>query len=73
MIRLLTTFLSLLDKIFDFFNQQKWKREGRQETLKEINDAINRQIELGAAADTIPDPERDERLRNKYDRARLYE
>jgi len=73
MIRLLTTCLGLLDKIFDFFNQQKWKREGRQETIKEINDAINRQIELGAAADTIPDLERDGRLRNKYDRARLYE
>jgi hypothetical protein len=35
-----------------------------------MNDAINRQIELGEAAIAIPDPERDERLRNRFDRAR---
>jgi hypothetical protein len=38
--------------------------------IKEANDEINRQIELGAAAISAPDPERDERLRDRFDRSR---
>ena len=70
MIRFLTALLALLDKVFTFFDQQHWKRQGRQETIKEMNDAINRQIELGEASVNTPDPERDERLRNRFDRSR---
>lgn len=70
MIKFLTALLALLDKVFAFFDQQHWKQQGRQETIKEMNDAINRQIELGEAAINTPDPERDERLRNRFDRSR---
>ncbi len=70
MIKFLTPLLVLLDKVFAFFDQQHWKRQGRQETIKEMNDAINRQIELGETAVSVPDPERDERLRNRFDRSR---
>ena len=70
MIRFLTALLALLDKVFAFFDQQHWKQQGRQETIKDMNDAINRQIELGEAAVSVPDPERDERLRNRFDRSR---
>ena len=70
MIKFLTALLALLDKVFAFFDQQHWKQQGRQETIKEMNDAINRQIELGEAAVNTPDPERDERLRNRFDRSR---
>lgn len=70
MIRFLTALLAAIDKIFTFFDQQHWKQQGRQETIKEMNDAINHQIELGEAAIAVPDPERDERLRNRFDRAR---
>ena len=70
MIKFLTALLALLDKVFTFFDQQHWKQQGRQETIKEMNDAINRQIELGEAAVNTPDPERDERLRNRFDRSR---
>ena len=70
MIRFLTALLALLDKVFAFFDQQHWKQQGRQETIKEMNDAINRQIELGEAAVSVSDPERDERLRNRFDRSR---
>jgi hypothetical protein len=70
MIRFLTALLAAIDKIFTFFDQQHWKQQGRQETIKEMNDAINHQIELGEAAVAVPDPERDERLRNRFDRAR---
>ena len=70
MIRFLTALLALLDKVFAFFDQQHWKQQGRQETIKEMNDAINRQIELGEAAVSVPDPERDERMRSRFDRSR---
>jgi len=70
MIRFLTALLALLDKVFAFFDQQHWKQQGRQETIKEMNDAINRQIELGEAAVSVSDPERDERLRSRFDRSR---
>lgn len=70
MIKFLTALLAVIDKIFAFFDQQHWKQQGRQETIKEMNDAINRQIELGEASVSAPDPERDERLRNRFDRSR---
>lgn len=70
MIKFLSSLLALIERVFAHFDQEFWKRQGRQETIKEVNDAINRQIELGEAAITTPDPERDERLRNRFDRSR---
>jgi hypothetical protein len=70
MIKFLTALLAAINKILDLFDQQHWKRQGRQEAVKEMNDAINRQIELGEAAVSVPDPERDERLRSRFDRSR---
>ena len=68
--KFLTLLLGILDKLLGAWAEYRWKRQGRQETIKEVNDAINRQIELGAAAIIIPDPERDERLRDRFDRSR---
>ncbi len=68
--KFLTLLLGVLDKLLGAWAEHRWKRQGRQETIKEANDAINRQIELGEAAIAVPDPERDERLRNRFDRGR---
>lgn len=68
--KFLTALLGILDKLLGAWAEYRWKRQGRQENIKEANDAINRQIELGAAAIIIPDPERDERLRDRFDRSR---
>jgi len=68
--KFLTLLLSVLDKIFGAWAEHRWKQQGRQETIKEANDEINRQIELGEAAIIVPDPERTERLRNRFDRSR---
>lgn len=73
MIKFLTALLAVIDKVFAFFDQQHWKQQGRQEAIKDANDAINRQIELGEAAINTPDPERDERLRSRFDRSRSAE
>jgi hypothetical protein len=68
--KFLMTLLGILNKVLGLWNEYRWKRQGRQETIKEMNDAINEQIELGAAAISVPDPERDERLRDRFDRSR---
>lgn len=62
--------LSLLDRLWAAWFDHKLRQQGRQETIKEMNDAINRQIEMGEAAVNIPDADRDERLRNRFDRSR---
>jgi hypothetical protein len=68
--KLLTALLGIINKLLGAWGEYRWKRQGRQETIKEMNDAINRQIELGEAAVSLPDPERTERLRNRFDRSR---
>jgi hypothetical protein len=70
MIKLLSSLLSLLDRLWAAWHENKLRQQGRQEAIKEANDEINRQIELGEAAIAVPDPERDERLRNRFDRSR---
>jgi hypothetical protein len=68
--KFLSALLGIINKLLGLWNENRWKQRGRQETIKEMNDAINEQIELGAAAVSILDPERDERLRDRFDRSR---
>jgi hypothetical protein len=68
--KLLTALLGVLNKLLGLWTEHRWKRQGRQETIKEMNETINEQIALGEAAVVIPDPIRDERLRNRFDRSR---
>lgn len=70
MIKFLSSLLSLIERVFAHFDQERWKRQGRQEAIKEASDVVERQIELGEAAIAVPDPTRDERMRNRFDRAR---
>ncbi|CAB4137114.1 hypothetical protein UFOVP317_12 [uncultured Caudovirales phage] len=70
MMKFLTALLRLLDRLFGLFEQRRWEQQGREKTIKEMNDEINRQIELGEAAISVPDFERSERLRNRFDRSR---
>ena len=73
MIRFLSSLLSLIERAFAYFDQQRWKQQGRQEALQEAADVVQHQIELGEAAVTVPDAIRDERLRNRFDRSRASE
>jgi hypothetical protein len=68
--KFLALLLGILDKLLGAWAEYRWKHQGRQKTIKEMNEAINEQIALGEAAIVIPDPERDERLRNRFDRSR---
>jgi hypothetical protein len=69
--KFLTLLLGVLNKLLGAWAEHRWKRQGRQETIKEMNEAINEQIALGEAAIVIPDPERTERLRDRFDRSRI--
>jgi hypothetical protein len=68
--KFLTLLLGVLDKLLGAWVEHRWKRQGRQETIKEMNEAINEQIALGEASIVTPDPERTERLRDRFDRSR---
>lgn len=70
MMKFLATLLAVINRLLGVWEEQRWKRQGRQEAIKEQEDAIERQIELGEAAVSVPDPERDERLRSRFDRSR---
>lgn len=70
MIKLLAALLGVVNKLLGAWAEHRWKRQGRQETIKEINEAINEQIALGEAATVVPDAIRTERLRNRFDRSR---
>ena len=73
MIKLLSSLLSLLDRLWAAWNENKLRQQGRQEAIKEANDEVNRQVELAEAAVAVPDAERDERLRSRFDRGRAVE
>jgi hypothetical protein len=68
--KFLTLLLSLFDRLWTAWNESKLRQQERAKTIKEMNDAINEQIALGEAAIVIPDPERTERLRDRFDRSR---
>jgi hypothetical protein len=69
--KFLSSLLALIERVFAHFDQERWKRQGRQEALKEAADVVEHQIKLGEAAIAVPDPTRDERLRNRFDRSRF--
>jgi hypothetical protein len=68
--KFLAALLGIIDKLLGAWAEHRWKQQGRQETIKEMNEAINEQIALGEAAIITPDPERTERLRDRFDRSR---
>lgn len=68
--KLLSALLGIINKLLGLWNENRWKQRGRQEVINEMSETINEQIELGAAAISTPDPERTERLRDRFDRSR---
>lgn len=68
MLKFLTLILALIDRLLDSWSRAKLREEGRQATIKEYNEALNEQIKQAEAAVDVPDPERDERLRNRFGR-----
>ena len=69
MIRLLSSLLSLLDRLWAAWSDNKLRQQGRQEAAKEAADELQRQIDLAEHVAITPDLERDERLRARFDDA----
>lgn len=67
--KFLATLLSLLDRLWAAWDSHKLRQQGRQESIKETNDAINAQVDLAEHAVATPDTERDKRLRARFDTA----
>lgn len=70
MIKFLSSLLSLLDRLWGAWEESQLRQQGRQEAVKEAADAVQEQVELAKDAVAVLDPERDERLRDRFDRAR---
>lgn len=66
MFKFLTLFLSLLDRLFNEWDKSKLRQEGRQDAQEQLD----ANVEKAEAAVATPDPERDERLRSRFDRSR---
>ena len=69
MIKLLSSLLSLFDRLWAAWSDNKLRQQGRQEAMKEAADEVQRQVDLAEYVDTTPDSERDERLRTRFDAA----
>ncbi len=70
MLKLFTLLLSLIERFFAAQDRSKIKQEGRQEMIEEIKDAVDERVAKAEAAVSVSDPERDERLRSRFDRSR---
>lgn len=66
MFKFLTLFLSLLDRLFNEWDKSKLRQEGRQDAQEQLD----ANVEKAEVAIATPDPERDERLRARFDRSR---
>lgn len=69
MMALLSSLLSLLDRLWATWEADKLRRQGRQEAEKEAADEAERQRDLADRAVVVDDPDRSDRLRKRFDAA----
>ena len=67
MMALLSSLLSLLDRLWATWEADKLRRQGRQEAEKEAADENQRQRDLAHRAVVVDDPDRSDRLRKRFD------
>lgn len=69
MIKLLSSLLSLLDRLWAAWDQSKYRQQGRQEAQKDAADEVQRQLDLAEHVARLDDLERNKRLRARFDDA----
>lgn len=69
MIKLLSSLLSLLDRLWAAWSANKYRQEGRRQAAQEAQDEIQRQVELAEHVAVAVDPEHDKRMRSRFDAA----
>jgi hypothetical protein len=65
-VKFLTAFLSFLSLVYSEWVRARAKQEGRESAQEQLD----ANVEKAEAAVATPDPVRDERLRNRFDRSR---
>lgn len=70
MIAFLSKLFGLLQAVARLFADRQLIQAGRAEEAAAAKQEIERRVEQAEAAVATPDPARDERLRNRFDRAR---
>jgi hypothetical protein len=65
-VKIFTALLSLLSLLVSEWVRSRAKQEGR----KDAQEQLDANVAKAEAAVAVDDPERDERLRNRFDRAR---
>jgi hypothetical protein len=68
-IKFLSSLLSLLDRLWAAWNDNKLRQQGRQEAQKDAADEVQRQLDLAEYAARLDDLERNKRLRARFDDA----
>jgi hypothetical protein len=68
-IKFLSSLLSLLDRLWAAWSDNKLRQQGRQEAQKEAADEVQRQLDLAEYAARLDDLERNKRLRARFDDA----
>ena len=65
MIKLLASLFALIEKALGLYHDKQMEEQGRQKVEEALNENVAK------AKDTLatPDPERDDRLRNRFDKA----
>ena len=66
MLKLLSSLFALIDKLFSAYHDSKLEERGRQQVKEKLDENVAKAEEAVAT----PDPARDERLRNRFDRSR---
>lgn len=70
MLAFLKSLFSLFGKVAEYFANRQLIEAGKAEkTVQEIQE-VEKHVEEAKTAITVPDPARDERLRNRFDRSR---
>ena len=70
MLQFLSAFASIFKAIAEYFQQKQLIDAGKaEETVKQI-EVVQEHVEQAKVVDSTPDPVRDERLQNRFDRSR---
>lgn len=67
--KLLTLFLSLIDRLFKAWDETRLRQEGRQQANREAEDGVQRQVDLAEHVAATDDPEFNKRMRARFDAA----
>lgn len=70
MLKFLSALLTLFNRLLAAWDAKNLREQGRLEAEKEAAHEVQRQVELAEHAVDAVDPERTERLRNRFDRSR---